>query len=146
MQLFKRKKSQTTLPPEVQAFATAERRERMGMAWLVGIVSLVVTILVVTGLFYGGRWVYRSLANRNKKATPVVTEPQSDDTKPNATSSTDSDSASQNSTTTDSGQTTPNTSAPNATPSTSSSNTPIQQPVTGDQSVTLPNTGPDVDL
>lgn len=60
------------LPPEVQAYTKAERREKMGMAWLVGVVSLVVTALIFTGLFFGGRWVYQKITGNSQITTQTV--------------------------------------------------------------------------
>ncbi len=58
--------SKPNVPTEVQEYYQAERRERMGLAWLVAFLTLMVTIAVVLGLFVGGRWVYRKVANDDK--------------------------------------------------------------------------------
>jgi len=79
MKLFKRKTPITNpyMPPEVQAYAASEHRERMGMAWIVGIVSLIVSTILLVSLFFGGRWVYRKIAGTNtNKPTPTVSEPK----------------------------------------------------------------------
>lgn len=144
MKLFNRKKTQpgVHLPPEVQAYSQAERRERMGMAWLVGIVSLLVSLLVVAGLFFGGRWVYRKVAHRDKP-TPVVTETTNDDQ-----AQTDDDKpADDTPATNDNANNGGGTDAPSTSGNSGSTNpAPTEQPVTGDQAAELPNTGPDQDL
>jgi len=155
MNLFNRRKKQVvdpSLPPEVQAYSQAERRERMGIAWLVGVVSLVVSLILITGLFFGGRWVYRKVAHKDNKAVPAVTSDRdSSDDKNKDTDNSSNDSS------TDSGNNSGSNNQPSDTatdqPAAGSNNTPsattpapTQQPVTGDQSTTLPNTGPDVDL
>lgn len=130
MKLFKKKSanSNSYMPPEVQAYAASEHRERMGMAWLVGIVSLIISTLVLISLFFGGRWVYRKIAGTDsQKPTPVVSEPTekpSSDT-PSAPSDTPTPATTS--------PTTPTTPAPTA-PS-----TPTVDP-------SLTRTGPDVDL
>lgn len=139
MNLFnRRKKVDPNLPPEVQAYSQAERRERMGVAWLFGIVSLIVTFVLITGLFFGGRWVYRKIA-RKDKATPVQID-TSDDSKTEDQKNKDAEDQSDASddTPVDTEQT-PSTPAPTS----NTPQTPATQPSTGD---TLPNTGPDVDL
>lgn len=139
MNLFnRRKKVDPNLPPEVQAYSQAERRERMGVAWLFGIVSLIVTFVLITGLFFGGRWVYRKIA-RKDKATPVQID-TSDDSKTEDQKNKDAEDQSDASddTPADTEQT-PSTPAPTS----NTPQTPATQPSTGD---TLPNTGPDVDL
>lgn len=153
MNLFKRRKAKTdtNLPPEVQAYSQAERRERMGMAWLVGIVSLIVSLVLVTGLFFGGRWVYRKIADRGDKPTPVVTENNGSQNEGNDQNDENSDSGSTDESTDESAaeqpETIPSTNpdAPSGSNSSTSTQTPTQQPVTGDQSVVLPNTGPSED-
>ena len=149
MNLFNRRKKQVvdpSLPPEVQAYSQAERRERMGIAWLVGIVSLVVSLVLITGLFFGGRWVYRKVAHKDNKAVPAVTSDRDSSDDKNK----DTDNSSNDSSTDSGSNNQPSDTATNQ-PTTGSNNTPpattpTQQPVTGDQSTTLPNTGPDVDL
>ncbi len=151
MNLFNRRKKQVvdpSLPPEVQAYSQAERRERMGIAWLVGIVSLVVSLVLITGLFFGGRWVYRKVAHKDNKAVPAVTSDRdSSDDKNKDTDNSSNDSSTDSGSNNQPSDTATNqpTTGSNNTPSTNTP-TPTQQPVTGDQSTTLPNTGPDVDL
>ena len=153
MNLFNRRKKQVvdpSLPPEVQAYSQAERRERMGIAWLVGIVSLVVSLVLITGLFFGGRWVYRKVAHKDNKAVPAVTSDQDSSNDKNKDTNNSSDNSSTDSSnnsgnndqSSDTATNQPTTGSNNTPPAT----TPTQQPVTGDQSTTLPNTGPDVDL
>lgn len=74
---FKRKQSENSnVPTEVQEYYQAEQRERMWVAWLLAFVTLVVTVGVVLGLFFGGRAIYRKAKH---KTTPVATvnQPQS---------------------------------------------------------------------
>lgn len=140
MKLFNRKSKSLDLglPPEVQAYSEAERRERMGMAWLVGIVSLIVSLLILTALYFGGVWLYRK-ATGNDKTKTDTSQPVKED-KPR-----------------DSDQDKPKT-QPVPAPSGSSSvgsggaqtdipvQAPTTQPSTGDDSESLVRTGPDVDL
>jgi hypothetical protein len=59
MALFRRE--QTTEIPELKEYYEAQKRENPAKAWLLAIISLLVTIGVVLGLFFGGRWLYRTL-------------------------------------------------------------------------------------
>lgn len=138
MKLFGRRKQQNVdpaLPPELQAYSRSGRRERLGIVWLVGIVSVIISILVMTLLFFGGRWVYRKIAHRGNQATPVIVTDQRDaNEKDTQTDRAQSDADSENSfdEDVDTEQTAPQT-----------------QPVTGDQSndaSALPRTGPELDL
>lgn len=65
MALFRRKNQDTTeeVPAEVQEYYQAEKRERTGIAWLLALVTLVVTVLLAAALFFGGRWIYRNVFN-----------------------------------------------------------------------------------
>jgi len=67
MAIFNRRNNQANVPAEIQEYYQAERRERAGVAWLLAIGTLVVTILLAVGIFFGGRWVYRSITDNNKK-------------------------------------------------------------------------------
>lgn len=136
MKLFSRRRSvDASLPPEIQAYAVAEQRERRGMAWVVGILSLLTTVLVLVVLFFGGRWAYRKITGKS-------------DTKPAATQTTDQKKPADKPAA-DTNKPTGTTATPDGAASTS---TPVQapaatQPATGDNgSETLVRTGPDVDL
>ena len=68
MAFFNRNRNQIDqVPLEVQEYYQSERRERTGMAWLLALATLGVTVALAAALFYGGKWAYRSIANRNKK-------------------------------------------------------------------------------
>ncbi len=125
---FKRKKAKittkTTVPTEVQDYYESSRRERKGIAWLLGIAVLVVTILLAFLLFFGGRWLYRKATNKHTVKKPSTTQQVS--SKPTAEKP-------KPSTTTDTNPTTTTTTTP-----------PTPTPGTG--STPLPRTGPDLDL
>lgn len=78
MAIYKRKKNDTkAVPPEVKQYYASEHRERVGLAWLIAFLSLIVTVLVVAGLFFGGRWAYRKIANSDNKPTTSDNLPKS---------------------------------------------------------------------
>jgi hypothetical protein len=54
--------------PEAQAFYADEPRDRVGLAWLLAIGSLLATVAVAGTLFFIGRWGYRTVAHNNAKA------------------------------------------------------------------------------
>lgn len=139
MKLFNRKKSNVndpSIPPEVQAYSQAEHRERMGIAWLVGVVSLVLFSFVLAGLFFGGRWMYQTIAG------PSSSDSQSQPSTENDQSSKEKDQTKEenNPAATPEGDqpTAPSTTPPpQTTPS-----APATTPTTGP---TIPRTGPDSD-
>ncbi len=96
MALFKRKKSESVMPEEVQNFYAAERRQRKGTAWLLAIVTLLVTFLIASALFFGGRWIYRAIFDNDDKASTSQNE-SIDDQK--SQEKTDSETAPSSSTT-----------------------------------------------
>lgn len=72
---FKRKQSdQSTIPAEVEEYYQSERRERVGVAWLLAFATLVTTLLVAVGLFFGGRALYRQFT-KDDKPKPVAVTP-----------------------------------------------------------------------
>jgi cytoskeletal protein RodZ len=140
---FKKTPVNPSLPPEIQAYSQAERRERMGVAWLVGIVSLIVSLILIVLLFLGGRWVFRKIAHKDTTApTPVITRDENKNKATDKPKSTD-DTSDSNATSNPSSNSTPNGNGNTApTPAPQPSTPPANQ---GTNS-TLPNTGPDVDL
>lgn len=73
MKLFGRNKGGENVPEEVKGYYQAERRERLWLAWLLAFTTLVVTVLIVIGLSFGGRWAYRKIANKDKKVDTTKT-------------------------------------------------------------------------
>jgi cytoskeletal protein RodZ len=129
-------KSKPQVPKAVEDYYQAEQRDRRGLAWLLAFVTLVVTVLVFSGLFFGGRAVYRSITKDNKQPKTASTTKQ----KPANSSSNSSSSPSQS-------QPSPNSSTsptPNPNPTPQTQPTPSTVPNTGPGN--LPNTGPDADL
>ena len=79
MALFKRKQTTQTTLPELEKYYQAERRERSGLAWLLALVSVACVALLLIGLFFGGRWLYRRLTADDAQTTSV-SEPENQDT------------------------------------------------------------------
>lgn len=75
MAWFNRRKQNTdVLPQEVREYYQTERREKSGMAWLLAVGTLLVTFIIAAGLFFGGRWAYRTVFNHNDKKTASNTD------------------------------------------------------------------------
>lgn len=62
---FSRNKNVDGVPLEIQEYYQTERRERAGVAWLLALGTLLITVGLATLLFFGGRWAYRKIADRN---------------------------------------------------------------------------------
>lgn len=135
---FNRTKKQSNahaVPAEVQQYYDAERREHIGVAWLIALLSLTISIALFTGIFFGGRWVYRKVAHKaNKPATTAQTETKD-------TSKTEGDSE-QKPSSSDANKQTAGSTTP---PQTSSTSTTTPQAATAPTSGDLPHTGPDSD-
>lgn len=69
---FRRTKEQSVLPDEVNKYYQSDATGSRATALLLGIITLVVTLLIAGLLFFGGRTVYRHFFN---KSTPAVTAP-----------------------------------------------------------------------
>lgn len=92
MALFRRKKEQDILPDEVKDYYKAEQRERMGMAWLVAGGGFLITVAIVVGLFFAGRWAFTTFfANDTTSETSEIEENGEEDRSefPSATDATD---------------------------------------------------------
>lgn len=61
MRLFRRSKPVQNVPPEVAEYYQAERRERRGVAWLMTLLTLLITVALIVGLFFAGRWAYQRI-------------------------------------------------------------------------------------
>jgi len=155
MALFRRNKNKDVLPEEVREYYQAERRERTGMAWLLAIATLLVTFLIAAALFFGGRWLYRTIFDNddNKGTTTSQSENQGSDNASSDNGSSDqsgntsnsSDSSSSDSGTSGSeGQTSStNTDTPSgSTGSVSGSSTTGGSSSSSGSAATTPETGP----
>lgn len=148
MALFNRRKQNTdVLPEEVREYYQTERRERTGMAWLLAVATLLVTFIIAAGLFFGGRWAYRTVFNNDDKKTASNADNSLRvDENGNVTGSNQQSSSSSNPTTGTSSASTstpsPSTtsSSSNSTPNNSAAKTPASTPNTGP--VELIDTGP----
>lgn len=67
--LFKRN-NKTTIAELEEYYANQERRKtRAGKAWLMAFISLFITLAVIAMLFFGGRWLYRTLTDNDSNTT-----------------------------------------------------------------------------
>lgn len=64
-----RRKEKVILPEEVNQYYQSQRRERVGVAIVLGVVALVITLLIAAALFFGGRFVYRKITGNDQKPT-----------------------------------------------------------------------------
>ena len=131
MRFFRRNK-QEDVSSDVQGYYQTEKSGRRGIAWLLALATVITTLVLTLGLFYGGRWAYRSIFGsdeKDNKSNPIVNQPTNDEDH-GAPAQTTSPAPS---------ATTPNTSQ---TSNSSSSVSPTSTPTTGP----LPNTGPDLPL
>lgn len=137
---FKRKQTTTieapAMPPELNDYYQAEKRQHTIVTWLLGAATLLVTIAIAFGLFLGGRYIFRKLhkqsanppiATQSAPATSGTPATPSQTGSPNGTVATTNTSSSTTTTGTTAGTTTPTSTT---TPQTSSATT------------NLPNTGP----
>jgi cytoskeletal protein RodZ len=83
MALFRKKQSQTEIP-ELQEYYATQGTESTGKAWFVAIASLIVTIAVLVGFFAAGRWIYRTVTNKDD-SKPSTTTSQANDTSKDTT-------------------------------------------------------------
>jgi hypothetical protein len=75
----KSKKPTKDVPEEVQEYYQSERRERVGIAWLLALATLLTTIVLAVGIYFGGRWAWReTFGDKDEVATtePETQQPQ----------------------------------------------------------------------
>lgn len=128
MSLFRRNKIKAAVPAEVQEYYQSEKRDKAWLAWLLAIGTLIATVIVVLGLFFGGRWAYRKLVDNPKKPTVGVQSAPTSDTAKSGSPAT-----------------APNATTPQATGNSSTSSVTSSAPQTATtptNSSNLPATGP----
>lgn len=130
MSLFRRNNIKAAVPAEVQEYYQSEKRDKAWLAWLLAIGTLFATIIVVLGLFFGGRWTYRKLANNPKKPTVGVQKaPVSDQAnKPSNPSTATTSTPATNPPANSSANSTPQNSTPTASTTANSNNLPSTGP------------------
>lgn len=135
---FRRDNSDSeNLPTEIKEYYQTERRERVGVAWLLALGTLVLTLILATGLFFGGRWAYRKIAGTDKPAKVSQTETSEQSDTQGETSTQEASSTTDTTATSSTSTSTPSNTTQSPTPTT----TPTPQPAVA-VSTTLPNTGP----
>src|SRR5690606_28125129 len=101
---FNRNRNVDGVPAEIQEYYQTERRERTGVAWLLALGTLIITVGLAGLLFFGGRWIYRTVANNNDDSTETTSQTeQSESTRDNESeenSANDSDRTNTSSTST----------------------------------------------
>lgn len=77
---WKRKTSSTgaKVPAEVEQYYESSRKERVGIAWLLALGTLILTLLIAAGIFLAGRWAYNRIFNNNEGEAPAATNSQND--------------------------------------------------------------------
>ena len=81
-----RKKTDTTAIPELQEYYAAKGSDSTAKAWLLAFGSLFLTVAVLVGVFFGSRWVYRAVTNKDDTPTvPTQTTAKSTEAKKDAT-------------------------------------------------------------
>ena len=77
MNLFKRKQNTTgeapAMPPELNDYYQAEKRQQTVVTWLLGFATLAVTVAIAFGLFLSARWIVQKVRNTPAK-TPVTSQ------------------------------------------------------------------------
>lgn len=131
------------VPSEIQDYYQAERRERAGIAWLMATGTLVVTIILAVGLFFGGRWAYRKVKGNDSQqaATNSNVEQATGDNQPQ-TPQASSANTSQPSPTPPAAPTPPPPAAPTPSTAPAASTPPATSSASTSAQSNLPNTGP----
>jgi flagellar biosynthesis/type III secretory pathway M-ring protein FliF/YscJ len=134
------------VPEEIQDYYQTERRERAGVAWLLAFGTLVVTILLAGGIFFGGRWAYRKIAGDEGTETQEVAQNDQTEQERATESANDKKESEQSNSGGQGGQDNSvqgDANDNNTSPSPTPTPTPTPStPTTGDTSGDLPGTGP----
>lgn len=127
---FRRNKDTATVPQEIQEYYQSERRERTGVAWLLALGTLLATIAMAILLFFAGRWIYRTVVNRDDNTNQTAEQAVQDQPESTAPEENKTAPAPDSSNGTSSAPAAGSPPSPTPTPSTTTTNNG------------LPNTGP----
>lgn len=142
------------VPAEVEEYYQSTQKERRGVAWLLAFATLLLTLIIAVALFFGGRWLYRTVFGNNDKegaetvqqegTSPVEQLPADtqDQTSTNGSATNDQNG------TDSSGAASSSTNDASQSPSSTQSDTNATNggstttPTTGPSDSEIPNTGP----
>ena len=142
----------SNIPQEVEEYYQSAHKQSRGVAGLLTLATLILTLVIAVVLFFGGRWIVNKIANRNK--TPDSSSLQINSPDSNKENNDNASQSLPNSDTSEEEQPTNNNAgnnqaieAPRQTDNTSS-NAPKNTPTTGPDSpevpaTQIPRTGPD---
>lgn len=141
---FRRKNDVSAVPAEIQEYYQTERRERTGIAWLLALGTLIITIGLATLLFFGGRWAYRAVVD-NDDNSPQTAQTEEDGEESGSPAGSSSEPSNPQTGTSSTSTSTPNnpTTTPSQTPTgatTPATGSSTSSSVAG-SSTELPNTG-----
>ena len=134
---FNKKRTASVLPSEVDEYYRSEKRGRRGAAFLLGLMTLILTVLIVLALFFVGRFFYHKIKGDSNKADTSSITSESDKKKNADKKSSDDKNGSSTSENGSSSSTATGSNTGN-----SSSSTPISQPAP--TQAVAPNTGDSV--
>lgn len=73
--LFGHKKDKTTIAELEEYYANQnQNRTKSGKAWLMAILTILITIIVIVALFYAGRWAYRAITDDSSNNPETTSE------------------------------------------------------------------------
>ncbi|MCA9347797.1 hypothetical protein KC867_00125 [Candidatus Saccharibacteria bacterium] len=81
MGLFNRKRTNSSVLPELDQYYDGQKRDKTGLAWLLAAISVAIVVLFFIILFLAGKWAYRELtgANDNTGESSQVADSNSDE-------------------------------------------------------------------
>jgi hypothetical protein len=71
------KKTGNGVPKEIKDYYQAEKQGKAGVAWLLAVGTMVLTVALAAGLYFGGRLAYRAIFDNDSQELEVA---QDDDT------------------------------------------------------------------
>lgn len=73
--LFKRKEKTTIA--ELEEYYANQNKRRSGMAWFMAFLSILITIVIIVGLFFAGRWLYRTIVDDDSSSDTTTSDTSS---------------------------------------------------------------------
>lgn len=142
--------SAVNIPSEVEEYYQSSHKERRGIAWLLGLATLVLTLIIAAAIFFGVRFVFNKFFGNKTPESSQTTESATPETNQENNQGSDGPtSINQNQSTENNNNSNPQ--ANNGTPQNNAQQNTSQQPssqnstttpITGPETPEIPHTGP----
>lgn len=138
--------SAVNIPSEVEEYYQSSHKERRGIAWLLGLATLVLTLIIAAAIFFGVRFVFNKFfgnkAPESSQTTESATPENNQGSDGPASNNQNQSTENNNNSNPQANNGTPQNNAQQNTSQQPSSQNSTTTPITGPETPEIPHTGP----